>query len=412
MKTHICKILPPPIILMAMFHLVSILFCQVLAGQNTWTQKTNYPGGAIYFGSSFVINGEGYVGKGYSGSDFWKFNPQTNQWTAIADFPPDPYQIRTFSVGSYGYVIAYLDNAGIWETQVWQYNPLGDQWVKKNNFPGPGRADALALSIGDYGYYGLGNVGSPYNTDFWKYSPVDDLWIRVSDMPCGSRAAAVFSIDNKGYICCGENNFSGSFSNDVWMYNPVLDSWTQNNDFSGGGRIFPTGFSIGSKGFLGTGVKIATGFGSGYSRDFWEYDPITDTWTQRADLGGPTRSGAVGFNLGDKGYIATGYDGYMNVTPWDDLWEYSPVTTGFPETNSFAFRIFPNPATNMITIRSNSPKLVNCKIFNNFGILVLRKEIELKEVFNVDISLLNNGLYILEISDEKFVFREKLLIEK
>jgi hypothetical protein len=43
---------------MAMFHLVSILFCQVLAGQNTWTQKTNYPGGAIYFGSSFLINGK------------------------------------------------------------------------------------------------------------------------------------------------------------------------------------------------------------------------------------------------------------------------------------------------------------------------------------------------------------------
>ena len=42
-----------------------ILSGNFLDSQNTWSQKANYPGGAIYFGSSFVINGEGYKCKSY-----------------------------------------------------------------------------------------------------------------------------------------------------------------------------------------------------------------------------------------------------------------------------------------------------------------------------------------------------------
>ena len=41
-------------------------------------------------------------------------------------------------------------------------------------------------------------------------------------------------------------------------------------------------------------------------KDFWEYDPATNTWTQKADFGGTTRSVAVGFSIGSKGYIGTG----------------------------------------------------------------------------------------------------------
>ena len=34
-----------------------------------------------------------------------------------------------------------------------------------------------------------------------------------------------------------------------------------------------------------------------------------NTWTQKADFGGTARSSAVGFSIGSKGYIGTGYDG-------------------------------------------------------------------------------------------------------
>ena len=43
-------------------------------------------------------------------------------------------------------------------------------------------------------------------------------------------------------------------------------------------------------------------------KDFWEYDPATNAWTQKADFGGTARYGAVGFSIGSKGYIGTGSD--------------------------------------------------------------------------------------------------------
>jgi N-acetylneuraminic acid mutarotase len=55
--------------------------------------------------------------------------------------------------------------------------------------------------------------------------------------------------------------------------------WTQKADFAGGNRRFAAGFSIGEKGYLGTG------YNEGWTarKDFYEYDPATDTWTQIAD---------------------------------------------------------------------------------------------------------------------------------
>ena len=50
-------------------------------------------------------------------------------------------------------------------------------------------------------------------------------------------------------------------------------------------RYGAVGFSIGSKGFIGTGVDF---FGN-YYNDFWEYNPATNTWTQKANFGGISR---------------------------------------------------------------------------------------------------------------------------
>src|SRR5207249_1321311 len=60
-------------------------------------------------------------------------------------------------------------------------------------------------------------------------------------------------------------------------------------------------FSISSNGYIGTGVD----FNVNLYKDFWEYDPSANTWTQKADFGGSGRSGAVGFSIGSKGYIGT-----------------------------------------------------------------------------------------------------------
>lgn len=50
-----------------------------------------------------------------------------------------------------------------------------------------------------------------------------------------------------------------------------------------------------------------------------------DTWTQKANLGGgDTRVDGVGFSIGDKGYAGTGID--FVSQPTQDFWEYNPAT--------------------------------------------------------------------------------------
>ena len=93
------------------------------------------------------------------------------------------------------------------------------------------------------------------------------------------------------------------------------NTWTQKANFGGIPRLQAVGFSIGTKGYIGTG-----GIG-GYANDFWEYDPSSDTWTQKANFGGTPRYGAVGFSIGAYGYIGTGYTASGDQR---DFWEYDP----------------------------------------------------------------------------------------
>jgi len=139
------------------------------------------------------------------------------------------------------------------------------------------------------------------------------IWTPKADWEGSARNSAVgFSIGSKGYIGTG---YDGSYCKDFWEYDPALNTWTQKADFGGKARKSAVGFSIGSKGYIGMG------YDGSYCKDFWEYDPALNTWMQKADFGGAARDSSVGFSIGNKGYIGTGYDGSY----YKDFWEYDPA---------------------------------------------------------------------------------------
>lgn len=97
--------------------------------------------------------------------------------------------------------------------------------------------------------------------------------------------------------------------------------WTKKADFSGETRGKAVGFCISNKCYVGTGGDY--GYGSLGYKDLWEWDSFTETWTQKADLPGGPRTGAVGFSIGHRGYITGGFN-YLST--YNDLWEYDPLT--------------------------------------------------------------------------------------
>lgn len=139
----------------------------------------------------------------------------------------------------------------------------------------------------------------------------------------GTRSGmASFVIGQKAYVFGGYDFDNNDFQKDLWVFDPLANTFTQKASLPAAGesRIAPVGFSINGKGY------IATGYSGTVLRDLWEYDPVADSWTQKADMPSLGRWKAVGFALNGKGYVATG-NSFMSRLK--DVWEYNPVTNSW-----------------------------------------------------------------------------------
>ena len=110
--------------------------------------------------------------------------------------------------------------------------------------------------------------------------------------------------------------------NDWWEWDPGTNAWTQKANFQGSARGNAVAFAIGSKGYIGTGGVYS---GGPFYSDFWEFDPVANTWAAKASFPGTARMLAVGFSIGAKGYIGTGRTssggGFKK-----DFWEWDQAT--------------------------------------------------------------------------------------
>jgi hypothetical protein len=260
-----------------------------------------------------------------------------NTWTRTSDLgfnipnsPPPRSEGVGFSVGNKGFVGLGYDGTN-YLNDFWEYDPVADLWTQKANFQGGQRGGAVAFGIGSFGYVGTGFNANGQFKDFWKYDTAANTWQAKSDFQGGLRKLAVgFSINNKGYIGTGQNG-SGTSTKDFWEYDPAGDTWTQKTNFGGAQRFSAAGFNVGSKGYIGTGFD-STSRNSPMKKDFWEYDPSANTWTQKADFGGSARAYAVGLGVGPKGYLGVGYD---NNHSYRDFWEYNPSNNTWTQITIF-----------------------------------------------------------------------------
>ncbi|TAL60194.1 MAG: hypothetical protein EPN85_07745, partial [Bacteroidetes bacterium] len=319
------------LIAVVFFFSLSTTFSQT----NTWIPKANYGGGERTAAVGFSIGTKGYIGTGsghYNGlqKDFWEWDQASNVWTQKANFGGGARAYAVgFSIGTKGYIGTGWDG-GINLQDFWEYDPSANAWQQKANFGGVARWSAVGFSIGTKGYIGTG--GAPGGTkDFWEWDQATDTWTQKSNFGAAARYGATgFSIGAKGYI--GTASGLAKPKDDFWEWDQASNAWTQKADFPATSRTGAVGFSIQStaKGYIGTGEVYTTT--SQAIDDFWEWDQATNTWTQRANVSGGVRKLAVGFSIGDKGYIGLGMDppnapaGHIKQV-YDDFWEYTPDTT-------------------------------------------------------------------------------------
>jgi gliding motility-associated-like protein len=228
-----------------------------------------------------------------------------------------------FSINGKGYICTGDPGtgSGIYLPDVWEYDPVADTWTQKANFGGGNRGYAAGFAIGNFGYMGTGDDGSGtlYN-DFWKFDPALNTWTSLPPVGGVQRSEAfAFVINGVGYIGTGKGN--AGCLDDLWSFDPVSTNWFQKLTFPGGIRrsIDRAVFVLNNKAYLGTGCDCIS-FPPVHYNDFWEYDPVANSWSQKANVPGSLRRGALGFVSCSSGYLGLGVD--VNGFLQNDLYQY------------------------------------------------------------------------------------------
>ncbi len=196
-------------------------------------------------------------------------------------------------------------------------------FTQKASFPGGVRASSVGFSINGKGYVALGRKRSNATPvkEVWEYNPVTDNWLRKNDFPGTGRVKATCAVvDGKAYVGLGFDPDKGIFNseaylNDWWMYDPISDTWTQKATFYGFGRISNFSFVYDGNIYIGSGYD-----GLSFTNEFYSYNPLSNAWIKLSELPGDARSGPVACTDGERIFFGTGFD----VFDINDWWEYLP----------------------------------------------------------------------------------------
>jgi hypothetical protein len=135
-------------------------------GAGEWSMMDPFPGETVWHGVGFVINGKAYVGSGFSS---WKeYDLDWGGGPAMAELPVKP------------------------TNQFWEFDPSTQSWKRIADFPGVARGGAFSFALDGFGYMGCGaqDLFTKYLKDFWRYDPSKDKWTQLDDFPGGRRFGA------------------------------------------------------------------------------------------------------------------------------------------------------------------------------------------------------------------------------
>lgn len=287
---------------------------------------------------AFALNGKGYVGLGYTGSnylkDFWEFDPNgtpnaedypslpedikakfgsltTGSWKKIADYPGDScrYAVAFVLTKKDGTTKAYVGTGEDYDNNYLKdfYCFDGEKWADAPSI-GANRAQASAFTYKandgiEYGYVVGGTDGTGVYF-FQRFNPETNAWEDLREIRDKSR-----------------DTYDDYYNIMMWGGTAFV---LPDNDWSAK---------------YGTKAYYVTGMTGGVSKNCWEYDLENDYWIKKTDFEGAARKFAVSFILPQPNprsgktqyipYITTGSTNDMAVTGqggsfFIDTWLFNP----------------------------------------------------------------------------------------
>jgi hypothetical protein len=184
---------------------------------------------------------------------------------------------------------------------------------------------------------------------------------------------------------------------DFYEYDPVLNSWSQKSDFPG------TAFQIGC-GF----VLLNRAFLINDNNEVWLYNPDLDSWSQKNNFSGSPRWNASTFSINEIGYVCVGDTLVVSngVVQTSTVWQYtSDSLDAIEEVDYFRnFRVIYIPAENIVSIHSDYKTPLT--IYNEVGKLITRVE-ALPGEMKIDVGKWAPGVHFVSAEmKQQFVTRK------
>lgn len=372
----------------------TLLSCSSIA-QN-WVQKTDCPGNGRFWATSFVCEDKIYAGTG---------RPEFSSLSPTSD--------------------------------MWQYDPATDTWAQVANFPGGNREGATSFSYNNRGFMAFGSPFIQFTNDVWEYLPESNSWEQKANCPASFAFSHGFVINDHFYI--GPENGT----NKTYAFDITNDSWSEVAAFPGDDRRAQVAFSANGKGYIGMGADVF----SGVESDFYRYDPVSDTWEEIASIS-PTSDQSSGFAIDNIGYVynvggsgggksiykyneglnewelvstnpgdriananMVGYNGKAYLTfgertisggniPSSQIWEFTPGSVGIKTEENAELKLIRTSDKSFRFILDESKSMsYNLKIFSLNGQLVHTSEIQADNtdfIFNA-----SSGVYVFQLIDDQ-----------
>ncbi len=380
--------------------IISFFLLSLRGNSQTWAQLTDFPGLERDDGVAFVINNKAYCGSGLQvgwvlAGDFYSFDLTTETWTTVASLPAGKERQYAcgFTNGTNGFVFGG-EAGGSDLNDLWMYSPATNSWTAKASKPGNGVRGASCFVIGAIAYI----IGGAYTTndainEVWAYDMTGNTWTQKNNLPITNWRGSGAATNGKGYLLYGMNSLY-AYSRYLYEYNPIADSWTYKSTFAGSG----TGKVYANMQAINNDLVVFAGKDSlnACNNQLWTYNLISNSWLSVSTLTATLRKGGMGFTNAGTYYYTCGIS--QADVRLKETWK-TAVSVGIRELeNKEQFLIYPNPASDFITIKSTKSTLLNkdYKIYNIIGAMVSSGILDEKN--QIDVSSLSQGVYQLHLA--------------
>ncbi|MFD1551967.1 hypothetical protein DNU06_01290 [Putridiphycobacter roseus] len=376
-----------------LFILLLLAFNCLVFGQ-VWEAKTGFPALGRDDGIAFSIQNYGYCVTGKTGgfaesNKLFQYNAAANTWVEKASFKGEARQYTAaFSIEDKAYLVGGYGKSNVGLAEVWCYDGTADTWIQKKDFPGGVRWGGFTFAIGANGYFGCGTNADTVHRDFWKYNPKDDSWVQLDDFMGGARREGVAcAASGFGFAGLGLKDYSVTgFYKDWYVFNPLTEQWGQLVDYPGGYNAYGKAESGGDFVAVGTGMNENQVF----NNKFWRFDIKGWAWSTLPSMPGEAIRGAASFGLEQAVYMLTGL-----TENFDRSKQMYALQIPAEILN---FQVYPNPSEGLFHIQHNLGKsILTLNIYTSTGALVVAQKIQ-SDFY--DYSFLKAGVYYLQLTAE------------